>query len=188
VAEAALAILLVDLLLVERLLRTGRGRTLAVHATDRGTIWLTTLAPLALLAGAAPVRLWLEPGRVALGAEAGAAGLALMGTGVALRVWAMRTLGEFFSRRLVTFDDQGLVEHGPYRWLRHPGYLARLLVMLPAVLLLGSNALYAAFAVAVYTEVYRRRTQAEEAMLLARFGEAYAAYRRRTWRLLPPFW
>jgi protein-S-isoprenylcysteine O-methyltransferase len=188
VAEAALAILLVDLVLVERLLRTGRGRSLAMHASDRGTSWLTTLVPLALLAGTLPVRLWLEPGRVALGAAAGAACLALMGAGVALRVWAMRTLGEFFSRTLVTFDDQGLVERGPYRWLRHPGYLARLLVVLPGVLLLGSNVLYAALAAAIYTEVYRRRTRAEEAMLLARFGSAYADYRRRTWRLLPPLW
>jgi protein-S-isoprenylcysteine O-methyltransferase Ste14 len=33
--------------------------------------------------------------------------------------------------------------------------------------------------------VYGRRIAVEEAMLTERFGEAYAAYSRRTWRLLP---
>ena len=29
------------------------------------------------------------------------------------------------------------------------------------------------------------RIESEEALLAAHFGEAYAAYRRRTWRLVP---
>jgi protein-S-isoprenylcysteine O-methyltransferase len=134
------------------------------------------------------VRAALAAGRADLGAAGAAAALALMLAGSALRVWAMRTLGEFFSRTLVTFEDQAVVDRGPYRWLRHPGYLARLLVVLPGILVLSSNALYTAAASALYLEVYRRRTAAEEAMLLARFGEAYAAYRARTWRLIPFAW
>jgi protein-S-isoprenylcysteine O-methyltransferase Ste14 len=185
VAEAALAILLVDLLLVERLLRTGRGRTLAVHATDRGTIWLTTLAPLALLAGAAPVRLWLEPGRVALGAEAGAAGLALMGTGVALRVWAMRTLGEFFTRTLTLLPDQHLVVAGPYRVVRHPGYLAQIAVLVAGSALVSLNAWVVSAVGPLLLAAYAYRIRAEERMLESRFGEAYRGYRARTWRLIP---
>jgi protein-S-isoprenylcysteine O-methyltransferase len=188
VVAAALAILALELVVLERLLRTGRGRSFAMRAGDRGTTWLTSLVPLVLLAGVLPVRVWLEPGRVALGPLAAGSCLAAMAAGSALRVWAMRTLGEFFTRTLVTFDDQALVERGPYRWLRHPGYLARLLVVLPGILMLSANALYAAIAAAIYTEVYRRRTAAEEAMLLARFGDAYAGYRRRTWRLLPFVW
>jgi protein-S-isoprenylcysteine O-methyltransferase len=188
VEAVALAVLLFELAVVEQLLRRGRGRSLALRESDRGTTWLTSLVPLALLAGAVPARLALAPGRVALAPAAAAACLAAMAAGVALRVWSMRTLGEFFTRTLVTFDDQRLVERGPYRRLRHPGYLARLLVFVPGVLVLSANALYAAGVAAIYTEVYRRRTAAEEAMLLARFGAAYADYRRRTWRLLPPVW
>jgi protein-S-isoprenylcysteine O-methyltransferase Ste14 len=187
-AAAALAIVLFELAVVERVLRAGRGRSFTMRASDRGTTWLTAAAPLALLAGAVPVRLWLGPGRVALGPVVAGACFATMAAGVALRVAAMHTLGEFFTRTLVTFDDQELIERGPYRWLRHPGYLARLLVFLPGILVLSSNALYAALVAAVYTEVYRRRTAAEEAMLLARFGDAYAAYRSRTWRLVPLVW
>jgi protein-S-isoprenylcysteine O-methyltransferase Ste14 len=187
-AAAALAILVFELVVVERLLRAGRARSFAMRASDRGTTWLTGTAPFALLAGVVPARLWLEPGRVTLGPALTGACLAVMAAGGALRVSSMRTLGEFFTRTLVTFDDQQLVERGPYRWLRHPGYLARLLVFLPGILVLSANALYVALVAAIYTEVYRRRTAAEEAMLLARFGDAYAGYRRRTWRLVPLVW
>jgi protein-S-isoprenylcysteine O-methyltransferase len=185
VTAAVLAILVFELVVVERLLRTGRARSFARLASDRGTTWLTTVAPFALLAGVLPVRHGLATGHVALGPFGAGACLAVMAVGTALRIWAMRTLGEYFTRTLVTFDDQVLVEHGPYRRLRHPGYTARLLVFLPGILVLSSNALYAALAAAVYAEVYRRRTAAEEAMLRARFGAAYEDYRRRTWRLLP---
>jgi protein-S-isoprenylcysteine O-methyltransferase len=188
VTAAALAILAFELVVVEGLLRTGRGRSFAVGARDRGTTRLTSAVPLALLAGAAAARLAPAPGRVALGPLGVALCLAAMAAGTALRIWAMRTLGEFFTRTLVTFDDQALVVHGPYRRLRHPGYLARLLVFVPGLLILSGNALYAALAAGLYIEVYRRRTGAEEAMLLARFGAAYAAYRRRTWRLVPFVW
>lgn len=185
---AALALLFLDLALLERWLRRGRGRSFAMQPSDRGTTWLTSLAPPLLIAGAWPVRVALGAGRVELGAAAGGAALGAMLAGSALRVWAMRTLGEFFSRTLVTFDDQAVVDRGPYRWLRHPGYLARMLVVLPGILVLSSNALYTTAATALQLEVYRRRTAAEEAMLLARFGEAYAAYRARTWRLIPFAW
>jgi protein-S-isoprenylcysteine O-methyltransferase len=185
---AALALLVFDLALLEHVLRRGRGRSFAMAPSDRGTTWLTSLAPLLLIGGAWPARAALAAGRAELGAAGAAAALGVMLAGSALRVWAMRTLGEFFSRTLVTFRDQAVVDRGPYRWLRHPGYLARMLVVLPGILVLSSNGLYTAVATALYLEIYRRRTSAEEAMLLARFGEAYAAYRARTWRLIPFAW
>jgi len=32
------------------------------------------------------------------------------------------------------------------------------------------------------------RMRAEEALMESQFGDAYAAYRRRSWRLLPPLY
>jgi protein-S-isoprenylcysteine O-methyltransferase Ste14 len=46
----------------------------------------------------------------------------MMFLGLLLRIWAARTLGEFYTRTLVVGTHQMLVEKGPYRWLRHPGY------------------------------------------------------------------
>jgi len=42
----------------------------------------------------------------------------------ALRWWCIRTLGEAWSTRVVVVPGARLVGSGPYRWLRHPNYLA----------------------------------------------------------------
>jgi protein-S-isoprenylcysteine O-methyltransferase len=184
VIVAALAILALQLLW-EAVLRRGRAKRVAIEASDRGTTLLTTALPLLVLAAALPARIWLEPGRVT---PMGAAGWGLVGVmlaGSALRAWSMRSLGEFFTRTLVTFHDHRLVERGPYRWVRNPGYLAQLLVVVPAVAILSANALYLGAFALIYVEIYRRRIAAEERMLCARFGEEFERYRRRTWRLVP---
>ena len=57
-------------------------------------------------------------------------GIVLQASGLGVRVWAMGTLGRAYSRTLRVDDDQGVVETGPYRLVRHPGYAGSLLVWL----------------------------------------------------------
>jgi methyltransferase len=42
----------------------------------------------------------------------------------ALRWWAVCTLGERWSTRVLVWPGRPLVKKGPYRFLRHPNYLA----------------------------------------------------------------
>ncbi|NMR21277.1 hypothetical protein HIR71_13820 [Cellulomonas fimi] len=42
----------------------------------------------------------------------------------ALRWWCIRTLGPRWNTRVVVVPGLPLVASGPYRWLRHPNYLA----------------------------------------------------------------
>ncbi|MCY7374021.1 MAG: isoprenylcysteine carboxyl methyltransferase family protein [Spirochaetaceae bacterium] len=42
----------------------------------------------------------------------------------ALRWWCISTLGHQWNTRIVVLPGAGLVSVGPYRWLRHPNYLA----------------------------------------------------------------
>jgi len=42
----------------------------------------------------------------------------------ALRLWTIATLGERWTHRVVRLDGEPLVTRGPYRWLRHPNYVA----------------------------------------------------------------
>jgi len=51
-------------------------------------------------------------------------GLALFGLGQALRQWCIRSLGPAWNARGVVFPETPIVARGPYRWLRHPNYLA----------------------------------------------------------------
>lgn len=73
---------------------------------------------LPLLALAAIGRRGHPPGPWALLAVAGAA--AAQG----LRWWAIRTLGDRWSTRVIVVPGEPPVTGGPYRFLRHPNYLA----------------------------------------------------------------
>lgn len=165
--------------------RTPAARTLRGGPGDRGTTRLTAAAVGASLAGPWAWRALAgaaSPGPLLLGV--GALGL---GAGLALRAWAMAALGPAFTRALRAPEAvlQAPVEAGPYRWLRHPGYLAALLA-LPAHALLATGRPAAGAAVAgVLAAAYARRIPAEEALLAERFGPAWEGYRRRTALLLP---
>lgn len=71
---------------------------------------------------AAPAEVWLldRPFVPQLGAVAGAL---LIGS-MALRWWAIATLGERWTVRVLVVPGAPLVASGPYRLLRHPNYLA----------------------------------------------------------------
>jgi protein-S-isoprenylcysteine O-methyltransferase len=183
IAYALLALFFV----LEGLLRQGReARSLEAGPSDRGsTLWVGRAFLVAILA------LLLAPllNAWGVGALEGSRylawlGVLLMSGGIALRVWASRTLGRFYTRTLRTAPQQPLVREGPYRVLRHPGYLGDI-VMWAGAALATSNWLVAAVIVPLMFAAYCFRIAAEEQMLREAFGEEYARYRGRTWRLIP---
>ncbi|GGL99341.1 isoprenylcysteine carboxyl methyltransferase family protein [Nakamurella endophytica] len=50
--------------------------------------------------------------------------LVLLAGAQAVRVWCIRSLGERWTTRVIVLPGAPLVATGPYRWLRHPNYLA----------------------------------------------------------------
>jgi protein-S-isoprenylcysteine O-methyltransferase Ste14 len=46
------------------------------------------------------------------------------------RLWAMRTLGEYFTFQVMIREDHKLIAHGPYKYLMHPSYTGTLLLIL----------------------------------------------------------
>jgi len=66
---------------------------------------------------------------------AGAIGLA---AGQIVRVWTKRTLGRAWNARAVVDPVVPIVAHGPYRFVRHPNYLAVSLEFLSIPLLGGA--------------------------------------------------
>lgn len=113
-------------------------------------------------------------------------GIALGGLGLGVRVWSMKVLGQDYTRSLRTRESQTVVAHGPYRLVRHPGYVGSILVW--AGSRLAVNWLVAATTSLVLLLVYAYRISAEEQMLVDHFGDEYRAYKARTWRLVPFIW
>lgn len=110
-------------------------------------------------------------------------GIALFAIGLVLNAWAMRALHGLYTIRLSIKEGHRLVTSGPYRIVRHPGYLSFVLVLPGMGLALGSVAILAYLPAILAWLILRMRD--EEAMLVTEFGEAYRDYQRRTKRLIP---
>jgi methyltransferase len=52
------------------------------------------------------------------------AGLTMFGAAKALKWWAILSLGPFWTFRVITILGASLVTSGPYRFVRHPNYIA----------------------------------------------------------------
>ncbi len=114
-------------------------------------------------------------------------GLGIGTIGVGLRLWAMQTLGHGYSRALTPANAATLHVGGPYRFLRHPGYLGDILTWSGATLSARSGLALLVVA-GLIIGVCVMRIRAEDSRLAARFGTAYERYRTRTARLLPGFY
>ena len=111
-------------------------------------------------------------------------GIMAMLAGLALRIWASRVLGAFFTRTLRTSAQQHLVTKGPYRLVRHPGYLADLLMWLGAGFATANWIVPMSLAIPMMG-AYWYRMQVEEAMLVDAFPQEFPDYASHTWRFVP---
>lgn len=195
IAPTARAALLVSVgywLVAETMCRTRAAARLAASADDRRTS-MTLQATLAALAVAPLITLTL--GAVlpfALPALHDSASVAAWGPpmalallGVGLRLWAMATLQDSFSRTLAVRAGQTTIVTGPYAFVRHPGYLANGVVLVCTTLVASANGALAAACAATFAAAWHRRIAAEEA-LLSRELPAYRAYTKLVrYRLVP---
>jgi len=110
-------------------------------------------------------------------------GVALFVAGGVLRMWPVFVLGKRFSGLVAIQPGHTLVTSGIYGTIRNPSYLGLLVNALGWALVFRSVAGIVLALLMVPPLV--ARMHAEEALLGARFGDEYAAYRARTWRLIP---
>lgn len=109
------------------------------------------------------------------------------GAGFALTFWAMHS-NPFFSSavRLQTERGHRVVEAGPYRRLRHPGYAGAILALLATPLVLRS---LSGVGVGLLASLLLAVRAALEDSFLRRSLPGYLEYSQRVrWRLLPGFW
>jgi protein-S-isoprenylcysteine O-methyltransferase Ste14 len=115
------------------------------------------------------------------------AGLALFLAANGLLWWTRRALGKSLSLAgTPPVPDGALVTRGPYAAVRHPLYLASLLVASGLALIVGSWLFLVPMAAIALT--LPSLIAIEEGRLAARYGDAFREYARRTRRLLPGIW
>jgi protein-S-isoprenylcysteine O-methyltransferase Ste14 len=99
--------------------------------------------------------------------------------GTTWSLWSLRSLGRNLS---VIAQAREVVEHGPYRWVRHPLYTGEIVSSLGLAIASGTVPAAAAWAILVCLQIYRARC--EEQILISTLP-SYASYRTRTSALLP---
>lgn len=111
-------------------------------------------------------------------------GITLILLGVALRWYAIWTLGVYFTREVAVSSNQPVVQNGPYRLIRHPGYSGTLLTMLGVGLAMTNWASLVALLACVLAG-YLYRVSVEEQALVQSIGKPYVDYMRSTKRFIP---
>lgn len=86
------------------------------------------------------------------------------------RLWVMKSLGRYWTTRIITVPGAPVVTSGPYRFLRHPNYwvVAGEIAVLPLVF--GAWEIAALFSLANLA-LLRHRIRIEDQALAARRGE-----------------
>jgi protein-S-isoprenylcysteine O-methyltransferase Ste14 len=140
--------------------------------------------PILLVFAAAPFeRTYVYGGSAP--ALASALGLLLELLGMWLALGARIQLGFFTAGR--TLEHPVLVKRGFYRYLRHPIYAGTFLVTFAWTIIYGAP-VTAVLTLIIGAIFAQGRIKSEEAMLCARFGEEYEAYKRETDALIPSVW
>ena len=108
-------------------------------------------------------------------------GWPLVGGGMALATWFIRTMRGADTTLDVNKPVSSLVQDGPFRYSRNPGYLS--LTMIYAGIAVLRNALWAILLLPVVLFVIQREViEREERYLERTFGEEYLAYKTRVRR------
>lgn len=168
-------------------LATPRPARREATARDAGTFW--TMQVLIFGSLTAAFWLWSDPRvpAVPLPRWLVPVGAALLALGMALRLWAIQTLGRLFTRKVQVASDQPVVTRGPYHWIRHPSYSGGILEFV-ALGLSFASLWPCLLASLVPTAAYLLRLRHEEQVLARELGPPYREYMAHTWRLVPFVW
>lgn len=105
-------------------------------------------------------------------------GLVLYFFGLIVRNWCIRVLGKYWSVHIEIRKSHRLIVKGPYKYSRHPAYLAIAAEIVGICLFLNS---YTAFLIALlfFMPTIVHRIYTEEREMVSELGQEYLAYRER---------
>ena len=93
-----------------------------------------------------------------------AAGTAIFALGKAIKVWAIATLGERWTYKVLILPGAPLVADGPYRFIRHPNYVGVVGELIGMALITGAR-VTGPLGVLFFSWLLLRRIRAEDRAL-----------------------
>jgi protein-S-isoprenylcysteine O-methyltransferase Ste14 len=107
--------------------------------------------------------------------------------GIFLRIYTKKLLGEFFDLNIKVQKNHVIVKEGIYAYVRHPMYLANIMIFL-GVAGFFSSIIGVISALVLVVSVTVMRIRREEFYLKKKFKRKYEAYVDETYALIPFVW
>ena len=114
-------------------------------------------------------------------------GMVLLLAGAVLRWGSFWALGQYFTFTVDVSTNQDVVTRGPYRVLRHPGYMGGLLAIIGIGVIYANWVGFAGWVLPCLVIIIWR-IRIEEAALFTTAGAAYREYAAHHKRLIPLVW
>ncbi len=114
-------------------------------------------------------------------------GEALFVLGAAFTAWSYSYLGRYRLPYVEVLPEHQVIEDGPYRYIRHPGYLGAMVALTGLSLAVQSwIALLATLLIG--GSLFAQRIHIEEELMISELGDRYVEYMARTKRFVPFVW
>jgi len=110
-------------------------------------------------------------------------GILVESIGIALVVWAVKAMKRNGNVTPVPKAHASLITSGPYRFIRHPMYIAQIIAVIPLIYEHYTVYRMAALLILIVTLIFKLHY--EEQRLIEHFGTAYKDYQKRSKKLLP---
>ncbi len=111
-------------------------------------------------------------------------GIIFVFLGIIVRQWSIAVLGRFFSPMVGIQEGQRVINHGPYRLVRHPSYTGYLMILIGIGFMIQSWGAVLIILV-TWSIVLGYRINVEEKVLISNLGQEYIKYMKKTKRLIP---
>ncbi len=163
-------------------------KSMSAIREERGdrSFWLILPGFLVIFFGA-PLEFLLGPKILPRGIGMQLAGIGLIVAAVVLRIWVRLAIRGLYSGHVQIQADHRLVQEGPYRYVRHPGYSGFMLMGLGIAVGYSSLIGLGAVPVLLVPGLYYRM-KVEENLLEQQFGDEYRQYASQTGRVIPKIW
>ncbi|MGO8761618.1 MAG: methyltransferase family protein [Desulfobaccales bacterium] len=112
-------------------------------------------------------------------------GFILFLAGITYRLWAIKTLGKYYSHIVREIDGHKIVDAGPYRHIRHPAYAGMILANLGIVIFFFNSITLILFSLILIPAIILRIIIEEKTLFRI---DKYVDYAKNRPRLIPGIW
>jgi protein-S-isoprenylcysteine O-methyltransferase Ste14 len=112
-------------------------------------------------------------------------GFTIFLTGIAYRLWAIKTLGKYYSHMVREVEAHKIVDSGPYRHIRHPAYAGMILANWGVIIFFFNLVTLILFLLVLIPAIILRIIIEEKTLFSI---DGYGKFAQKRQRLIPGIW